>query len=613
MNIKTTLILMLLVGVLLAVWAIFLRSGAGVVHPEWTGRPFFGSFVVGDVSGVRLEDAGGRRLKDPVTFGRGPAGWQVSCESLEDGRAVRAKTRVVEDLLETVQALKPLRMVFEEPTSEGEQGLGLGVRDCLTIMVTGPQMEPLSLTLGAEVGPGEVACRVSTRSEIFSVPQEVLRGLAIEARDAQDPALLRLEILEVTSIAVDRAGTRVLSLDRGHARWFMRVPIEGAPADGERCDRLRNAVLSAAIRERLWDQKSTDEFTDPPAWRITVGTAGGASHVVRLGRRRGDGGLVAGLDGKLPIVVVGDGILPLLEGDLGRYRDRRPLDVPSSRVMGVRVEREGAGSLMLQRHNQQVFRITLPGRPAPDVALFADEVDAGQFLSSLRAVQFDRFEIESVPFDTDLEVVVSVAEPGARTAGEQRIQIGAAIGGSRPLRVVGQPGIGWVKDAAVAFLQRPYWDLLERRAKCTDAYFKVGRVEVTNAEGAVTRYIGRVPGLQADLILSRVENGVEAALKPDVQRRLLNAMTGGVAVRSWIGEGSQPEMGFDKPHLLFRWFEPKGATNSGIPQTDEGEWKALVVGRRQADGTYYAMIEDGKLDLSFVLDPINLAIFTDLQ
>ncbi|NRA97278.1 MAG: DUF4340 domain-containing protein [Planctomycetes bacterium] len=613
MNIKTTLILMVLVGGLLGVWAIFLRGGPGEVHPALTGGPFFSNFLASDANEVRIEDAGGHRVKDAVTFTRGAGGWQVSSASLEGGRPVPAKARVVEEVLEVVQALKPLRLVVEDPDANEEQELGLGVRDCLTITVSGPTMNPVSLALGSEVGPGEVTCRASARPEVFAVPQEVLRSLAPEARDAEDPALLRLDVLDVKTIEVERAGERVLSLDRGHARWFMEAPIAGAPADGEHCDRLRQAVLSLAIQARLWDQGPMEELTDPPAWRIVVGTASGESHVVRFGRIRGNGGIVAGLDDKLPLVVVSDHIVPLLQGDLARYRDRRPLDIPNSRIASVRVERQDDSALMLQRHNQQVFRITLPGRTMPNVTLFADEVDTGEFLSSLGAVQFVRFAIEEPAFEPALEVVVSVTAPGGQVRAEQRIKIGSSSEGERPLRVVGQPGTGWVKDEAVAFLGRPYWSLLERRAKCTDAYFKVGRMEVTNAEGKATRYTGRIPGLQQDLVLSRDVNGVRVAMKPDIQRRLLTAMTGGVAVESWIGEGARPEMGFERPHLLVRWFEPEGATNSGIPQTDEGEWKALIIGNRQANGTYYAMIEDGKLDLTFILDPINLPIFTDLQ
>lgn len=612
MNIKTTLVLIVLVGLLLGAWALFLRGGPGEVR-EGFDKPFFESFLPSDADEIRIQDAGGLRVKEPVLFTRGAGGWEVTSASLENGRPVRAKARVVQDVLEAVQALAPLRMVTEDANAQEEQELGIGVRDCLTITVSGKAMEPLSLTFGAELGPGEVTCRASSRPEIFAVPKEALRSLAPEARDAEDPALLRLEVLDVKTIAVERDGSRVLSVERGHSRWFMSAPIDGVPADAQRCERLRSAALSLAIRKRLWDADPAEVFKGEAPWRITVGTATGKSHTVVLGGAHEKLGVTARLDDREPIVVVSDDILALLGGDLGRYRDRRPLDVPNARVAMVKVENKQGPDLTLQRFNQSRFKILLPDREMPAVTLFADEVDASAYLAGLRGIHFTRFGTEEPLFEPELVVTVSSASAGAQKLTEQAVAIGPATDGERPLRVVGQPGLGYVTDESVAFLKRPYWELLERRAKCTDAYFKVGRLEVTSSEGTVSKYVGRIPGFQQDLILAREDGDVLVDVRPDAKERLITAMTGGFAVDSWLGEGARPEMGFDKPYLLVRWFEPKGATNAGIPQTDEGEWNALVIGRRKADGKYYAMIEDGKLDLAFILDPIHLAMFTDLK
>ena len=131
-------------------------------------------------------------------------------------------------------------------------------------------------------------------------------------------------------------------------------------------------------------------------------------------------------------------------------------------------------------------------------------------------------------------------------------------------------------------------------------------------DGRTVAFVGSVPGRQENLILTSGTGEGARTLDSRIQTRLLENMTAGIPVDRWLGDQPTPQMGLDTPHIRLRWFEPEGASTESIPATDKGTWKSLVVGARRADGKYYAMLEDGLLNLTFLLDPINLPVLTDL-
>lgn len=611
MNIKTTLVLLVVAGGLLAAWAGFFAGGPGEVTP-WTGRPFFGDFVPTDAARIRIHDASGDRMTAPVELARSQGRWQVSSPAVEDGHAVNARERVAADVLDAVQAVTPLRIVNENPSSQDEIDLGLDARHRLEISVDGPTMDAISLQFGAKVGAGEVTCRASSRREVFAVPREVLRRLAPRAEDAVDPALLRLDVLDVRRLRVAVAGAEVLDVERGHQRWFMNKPFQAAPGDSERCDQLRSAVLSLAIAKRLWDKKPEEVVPAPAPWQLTVRTATGIEHVIHLGKRVKDGLIAARLEGAEHAVIVSDDILAVLDGDWGRFRDRHPIEAPASRLISVALEQKNGEHVAFRRVNQTVFRIELPDRRMREVPTFADDVEMSSFLAQLRGIELLRFVSDDATFEPDVKVTVTVHDPGAQKSIDRAYEIGPASGGMRPLRVVGQPGLGHINADAATFLTKPYWTLIERRAKCTDAYFKLGKLEFRDDKGTIASYVGRIPGAQQDLILARDRGGNLTDIPDELKTRLVHHMIEGISVDSWLGEKRTDEMGFDKPRLLMRWFEPKGASVNGIPSGDEGEWRALVIGARRADGLHYATFDEGLVDLVFLVDPKDIAPFTDM-
>ena len=612
MNIKTTLVLLVIAAVLLGVWAGFFRDGPGKVAP-WTGQPFFGSFIPSDAAEIRIEDGSGERVEQPLHFARTPLGWEVSSSAVEEGHAVRARTQVVAEILDAVQAIVPLRVVQEAPSGQEELDLGLDVRRRLTVAVSGPHMEPISLHFGSKVGAGEVTCRSSARSEIFAVPHEALRRLTPRPTEAIDPAVLRLDVLNVRQIKVEREGERALDIARSHSRWFLNAPFEAAPGDGQRCDQLRSAVLGLGIVKRLWKKKIGDVIPTPPPWRITVGTTTGASRVIELGERVGQGLIAAHVVGTEHAVVVSDDILALFDGDWGRFRDRHPIDAPASRLVALALHHKDRPPVAFRRYNATVFKIDLLGRENPSVPMLTDDVEMSSFLSALRGIELIRFGGKDLRFEPDLKIVITLHEPGATESIERTVEIGPVTDGMRALRLVGQPGIGWINAESTGFLMRPYWELRERKVWCADAYFKLGRLQIRDSKGNVANYVGRIPAPKADLILSRDRNGNLTDIPKPIKDRVVRHMIGETfSAHSWIGETATDAMGFDTPHLLVRWFEPKDATVEGIPPGDSGTWKALVIGSRRADGLHYARIEDGTLASMFLLSPKDLAPFFDI-
>ncbi len=608
MNIKTTIVLIVLVSSLLAVYLFVLKGGPGEERP-WMGLPLLGDFAADDIHEIIVSDPSGKRSQDTTRLVRDAQGWEISCRSLEEGRPIRAKARVAHTLLDALQALQPLRVV----TDPGDDaGLGLDPTSALSIELRGPDMEPRRLRIGASIGAGELACRTNVRDGTFTIGQEVLSSLAIDGRNAADQALLRLAYLDVNAIRVEEAGVNKFEIERGHSRWFLKSPLAGVPADTERCDQLRNAVLRMAIRKRLWDVPPESVVPAPSPWRVTVTDTNGTEHVILLDPDNQRGGLAARVSGQSPAVLASSDLMPLLRRHWGEYRDRRPIGAPSAHIGIIELERPRSRGLTLQRFNQQMFKLTVAEQAPTTVTYFADEVEAGEFLSKLRGLTFLRFDSIEPTFEPEFTIALGLAAPGSRALTRQSIRIGPPDGDERPFKVVGQPGLGFIAGDAVEFLQAPYWTLLERRAKCTDAYFKLGRIELSMADGRSVAYLGRIPGDQEQLVLTRSDEGGAGRLGAVNQTRLLENMTAGVPVVEWLGDQPEPSMGFDAPFMTFRWFEPADASVKSIPAGGEGTWKELILGKRRADGSYFARLKDGVLGLVFLMDPINLPVFTDI-
>jgi hypothetical protein len=219
----------------------------------------------------------------------------------------------------------------------------------------------------------------------------------------------------------------------------------------------------------------------------------------------------------------------------------------------------------------------------------ADPVDCAAWIEALRgltAAKFDEAELVDQPTMT-VKVLCAV---GAGTSGtEYTLAIGSPKDQLVPMMVTGQMGTAWVEASRLQFLSRPFFEILERTAWFTDAYFRLGQIKITDSDGNTASFRGSIDSPDADLTI-RALKGLDLKEVPEPTTRAFQAlMVGGFRVKRFLGREQLPEYGFAAPTLLLEWTEPVGAGPSEIPITNEGVEKRVIIGSRRADGLYYGV------------------------
>ena len=139
----------------------------------------------------------------------------------------------------------------------------------------------------------------------------------------------------------------------------------------------------------------------------------------------------------------------------------------------------------------------------------------------------------------------------------------------------------------------------------TDAYFRLGRIEISDPEGTTRRFQGFIDRPNSDLTI-RSLSGLQWTDVPEATTRAFQIlMVGGFRIKEYIGTTKREEFGFQKPTLTLKWIEPNGASTDGIPESDVGEERLLTIGSRRTDGLYYGILEP-RPGLVFLVDESSL-------
>lgn len=587
MSFKTTVALLGGLAVL-GTAMFFMLDGEGGLEGGGGGtRRILPGLLTKEVRAVELSwlaEAGGRRQ---VHLERGADGWVLRCEEVAGGRVLPALGQPVAEILESLQAMVARRRLAQEVARQ-KRRLGLGTGSRATITLRRASGGPLTLDVGADMEPAGMVVSLRGSDAVYEVDRGLRPSLFPEPRELWDRRIFQTNPLEVAALTVEGPGGETLELVREFSSWRVRSPFQGR-ADTRAAEKLRNRLLGLQVREFV-DPAELPEELHEVLYTAQVTSREGESEVVRFGKVSTQGrGLLAFVGPDRRPVLVDDAVIPFLKQPARRYRDRHLHPRASEAVRELVVTRNGAGVLQLRRIEKGQIEIVVPGRdpvPEGETRLLMAPEEQSTFFRRLTGLKVERYGEGEHSFDPALRLMVRY-EGDAGGAGVREILFGPqGDDGLRPVRVVGEPGFGWVSERNMRFLLEPYWELAFPFAGGSQAYYHIAEIRIRDRAGRTFRFTGRSGGPRLRLFLEG--DGAGREMPQELVDPMVEKLVG-LRLAGFAGERSPGEELFDEPVLVVRWLHAPGGTPESIPE--EGRWHVWRTGRRREDGLHPATVD----------------------
>lgn len=597
MNPRTTIALALALA--LAALAYFLwPSEEAALPPEDPLLQDEGAAVLRaeEVSSIALlgpEKDSGRRSRF-WRFSRDGAGWKL--EVGDEDRMRPAQREPVEGLLSYLIALRALETHAPALDASSARRFGLAPDQAARLVLERQDgRPPFTIDLGAPLEARQLLVKISSRPEVLIVDTQL--GEELPPTPA---AWERRQIFELEGLAVDRiaisgqgkvSGERRIEVQREGGSWLLFGDLEG-PAERDAVERLRNRLLALEHgREAplLHDGPLPEDAAEgarrfEPVLRVAL-RAGDVEQELHLAAPRKEG-----IDARLP-----DGrlrVLPLgtwseLPGHALELRERRLFPGYLGPVRGVARgplvnggSLPGAARLRLERGRSRLRVVPPDGRER----LLMDALEEREVLSRLREVRVLRWAPEGRPLaDRAQAFLVVERETGRSTT----LRMGAPEeDGSREVEVAETGLRGRLAPGALDFLDRPWWEYVEREAGGYGAWWKLAEVRVTGARGEVSlspRLEGGAPRL--DLLRP---DGSRRLLPPEISRRIYDVLAR-IPVETFLGPVEEVEVGLDRPLLTVSWvLSPQSTERELKPPPADAPRGVLRIGAPLREKSFHA-------------------------
>lgn len=606
MSARTTIVLLVLVALAGGgIWWATRGDAGGLGGPQ--GRRMLPGLQSSDVAGITIRsERSDTALKGTLTMARGEGGaWTVR---LDDEPPVRARAERVRSLLETLREGVYLReLTSASKDALGKHGLDPGQR--VLVGLSSPSAGTRSLEFGAVVSEGGVAMRADGGWPPVEVDRQILEDLTAEPSKWVETRLSPFDASAAQSVRVTfpKRPDASFRASREAGQWAIREPAL-LRADQGLLLRLLASLGSVETRGAF-------EAGGPPPgvlvrYEVEIPPRP-KPYVVEIGDARSGDLVPAREGGEEKWRAVSLAGLELITQPASHFRSRRLLDVEAANVQEVLVSRGGAPALHLMRRAGRLhfepppeWGWTYLGAPR---SLPLDASAQSDFLQAL--CEMEAVDLESGgAFEPAWSVTVRHGPAGAPTS-ETKIRLGPDEGGKRAFARLTETREGRVKTADAAFLEKPFWELLERRAY-TVAWFSLGSIEVEEV-GKRKVVISPVGNSGAEPEFELIEPRGQARRR--VPKDVLVPVTSKIcflSVDRFVGFGKPEAFGLDKPRYLVRWRD--AATSQGAaPDSRKGQWVTWRIGERGPDGAHTCDL-DAEPGLVFKVDGRDLDAMINL-
>ena len=322
-------------------------------------------------------------------------GWQLTRPF-----AANAQDKSIENLLQILAQLKwHTRLTAQDLKDRINAGREFGFEPPVFAVEIKQSGQTIAFKLGGRTALGdEVFVQVDGKSEIYVVDANLLRLIPRNANDWRDPSLVNLKNLTFDRLTIAN-GAKILELQRDATTklWRITRPLE-ARADNPRINDLLTQLQNYRVTQFVTDDPKADLESfglQPPELELALGQNTNVVLALQFGKsptNKTDQVLVrrAGQSG---VGLIAKEQLAPWHGSPEDFRDRRLVDLAATQF--DQIEARGAGSFILERTTNNLWRVTSPEDLAADTALVRDWLGA---LGGLQATQF----VKSVVTEPDL-------------------------------------------------------------------------------------------------------------------------------------------------------------------------------------------------------------------
>jgi hypothetical protein len=579
---RTTIVLLVLVALAGGgIWWATRGDGGGGGLGGTPGRRMLPGLQSSDVTGITIRsERSDTGLKGNLTMTRAEGGaWTVK---IGDEAPVRARAERVRSLLETFREGVYLReLTSASRDALGKHGLDPGHR--VLVGLSSASGVTRSLEFGAVVSEGGVALLADGGWPPVEVDRQILDDLAAEPSKWVETRLSPFDASAAQAVRVTFPKNPEASFraSREAGQWAIREPALLRADQGL----VLRLIASLGSLETHGMFESTVppgvlvryEVEIPPRAKPYVIEIGDAKNAELVPAREGG-------DGKWRAVSLAG--LELITQPVSHFRSRRILDIEAANVQDVQVLRGGAPALHLMRRGGRLhfeppaeWGWTYLGAPR---SLPLDASAQSDFLTAL--CEMEAVDLDSGgAFEPAWTVTVKHGPTGAPVA-ETKIRLGPDEGGKRAFARLGETREGRVKSPDAAFLERPFWELLERRAY-TIAWFSLGPIEVEEVgkRRAVISPVGN-SGTEPEFELTEPAGQARRRVPRDVLVPLTSKI-GFLGVERFVGYGKPESLGLDQVRYVVKWRD--AATSQGAaPDSRKGQWVTWRIGERGPDGMH---------------------------
>ncbi|MCS7035014.1 MAG: DUF4340 domain-containing protein [Phycisphaerae bacterium] len=394
MNFRTTVILLLILGVLGAL-ALLTRNGSKPPAQTEAARKLF-SLTAADIVRVDLTTP----RAETAALERTAEGW-----NMQSPVSAPADVSMVESLLSSILGLSSQGQVELKGLTAD---LGLDAPTA-TIRLTPRSGPAVTLQIGAPARTGgNVYVRLNDSPHAELVPSWIVNDLEKPVWRYREARLLRAEPGEIHRVSLAAAEKPEIVLEKQGEEWRLTAPIS-APAERSSVESLLRSIVAlraeAFVSENAGDAGRYD--LDTPVFTVSISrqpattqpvTTAPAAEVIRFGRYddllKRNVFAMAGESG--PIVKLPASSLTALEKAPLDLRDRRVLDLSSSEVRRISISTESAAAtqpataVILERVSEGAPATTTSTEPAKAswrvVSPEAAEADPTAVEALLRAI-----------------------------------------------------------------------------------------------------------------------------------------------------------------------------------------------------------------------------------
>jgi Domain of unknown function (DUF4340) len=613
-NLRTTVVLL----VLLALagggiwWATRGDGGGGIAGPG--SRRILPGLQAAEVTSITLvSERGDTLLKGSVTFTRGEdGGWTVRAG---EEAPVRARAERVRSLLESLREAIWLReLTGASRDALGAHGLDPGRRVVVGLATSSGARRQLEF--GAVVSEGGVAVRADGGWPPVEVDRQLLDEVIAEPGKWVETRLLPFDpgAAQAIRVTFPKSPEQSFRASREAGQWAIREPVL-LRADQGLIMRLIASLSSLESRGPYEAEGAAPgvlvryEVEAPPRARpyvieIGEGTRGDLVPAREGGTEAWRAASLAGLE--------------LVTRPAEHFRSRKLLDLEAANVQDVQVS---PGPLHLVRKGPQLFfeppadwgwRFLGSVRSLPlDATAQADFLQA---LGELEAAEFEAGSSASAPttsrpaFEPTRTVVIRHGPPGS-PGSEIRLKFGADEGGKRAFARLADAREGSVKSTDLAFLEKPYWQLLARQAY-NAAWFSFATIEVEERgkRRAVATAISNA-GSGPEFVLTEPHGAERRRIPLEIIEPVTSKLSF-LGVERFVAHGKPEAFGLDQPRWVVKWHD--SAKSQGVaPDTRSGQWITWRIAERGADGGYACDL-DTQPGLIFRVEARDLDPFINL-